>query len=170
MPSSAELEETRARLHGFLLRRMGRGNPEATDLLQEVYVRFLQTPDHALIRQPMAYLYRIAANLLYDRRRREERETVVFDSQAADESAERPADVLRDELVESLNARQEIEHRLAELPGTYQAVLLLYKRDGLSCPEIAEKLRISQHTAEKYLYRAIAHFRRAHLASPGAQR
>ncbi len=159
--TGAALETCRARLHRFLLRRLRRRD-DTRDLLQEVYVRFLQTPDHDLIREPMAYLYRVAANLVHDTQQRERQGLVTFDSLAVDEAAEHSSDIWRDELAEPLNAQQSLETLLEQLPEIYQAVLLLRKRDGLSCVEIARRLGISRHTAEKYLYRAIAHVRMAH--------
>jgi len=161
--SEAALESYRFRLHHFLIRRLRR-REDTRDLLQEVYVRFLTTPDHDLIREPMAYLYRIAANLVHDVQQRERLGLVTFDSTAVEDAAHSAADIWRDELAEPLSAWQSLDTLLGQLPEIYQAVLLLRKRDGLSCTEIAQELGISKHTAEKYLYRAIAHIRMAHQA------
>jgi RNA polymerase sigma-70 factor (ECF subfamily) len=127
-----------------------------------VYVRFLQTPDHDLIREPMAYLYRVAANLVHDVQGRERHDPVTFDSKVMDEASEVAADLWRDEVADPVSAQQSLESLLSGLPEIYQAVLLLRKRDGLSCEQIAQELCISKHTAEKYLYRAIAQIRMAH--------
>jgi RNA polymerase sigma factor (sigma-70 family) len=153
-------EECREELHRFLVRRL-RGRQEIRDLMQEVYVRFLQTPQRELVRQPMAYLYRIAANLIHDVHARERLGAVTFDSEVVEETTERRADVWAGDLGDRLSAERQVERVLAQLPAMYQAVLLLRKRDGLSSAEIAKELGISKHTAEKYLYRAIAHFREA---------
>jgi RNA polymerase sigma factor (sigma-70 family) len=151
----------RAELQHFLARRL-RHSQDATDLLQDVYVRFLQAPQRDLVRQPLAYLYRIASNLIRDFQARQQHGPVSYDSQAVDEITEHPADVWRDDLGDPMSARQTLEKTLGELPSIYQSVLLLRKRDGMSSAEIAKELGISKHTAEKYLYRAIAHFRAAH--------
>lgn len=161
LESSAALEACRARLHRFLMRRLKR-RIDTRDLLQEVYMRFLQTPDHDLIREPMAYLYRVAANLAHDVELRERQSLVTFDSEAAEEASEATADIWKDDVADPLSAEQSLEKLLGHLPAIYQAVLLLRKRDGLSCEQIAHELGISKHTAEKYLYRAIAQVRMAH--------
>jgi RNA polymerase sigma-19 factor, ECF subfamily len=161
--SGMALEACRSRLHRFLMRRLRR-RVDARDLLQEAYVRFLQTPDHELIREPMAYLYRVAANLAHDVERREGQDFVTFDSEAAEEAAEATAEIWRDEVADPVSAEQSLEALLSQLPEIYQAVLLLRKRDGLSCEQIAQELGISKHTAEKYLYRAIAQVRMAYQA------
>lgn len=65
--SSASVEATiRAydrELHGFLLRRL-RGRAESSeDIRQEVYLRMLRFTDAELVREPRAYLYRVARNV-----------------------------------------------------------------------------------------------------------
>lgn len=153
-------DRCRAQLHRFIARRL-RDRQDVKDLIQEVYVRFLQTPQRELVRQPMAYLYRIAANLIQDVRSRERLGPVTYDSEVAEETTEHRAEVWAGDLSDRLSTEQQVERVLAQLPPMYQAVLLLRKRDGLSSAEIATELGISKHTAEKYLYRAIAHFREA---------
>lgn len=154
------LEDSRAKLRGFLARRSGR-REDVGDLVQEVYLRFLQAPQRESLRQPLAYLYRIAANLLRDTHSRTRRGLVTYDSDLADEGARLAVDVWQDELGERLAAQRQLECVLRQLPATYRSVLLLRKRDGLSCSQIAQALGISKFTVEKYLYRAVAHFKRA---------
>lgn len=154
------LEECRARLHVFLSRRLRR-EQDVKDLVQEVYLRFLQAPQRALIRQPLAYLYRIAANLLHDMRVRDRHGYVTFNSELAEQQAEYRSEAWQSDSFEQLSAQRDVERVLGQLPPLYRAVLLLRKRDGLSCAEIARELGISKFTAEKYLYRAVAHFKEA---------
>src|SRR5262249_57323704 len=49
----------------FIARRL-RSAAEARDLAHEAYVRLLRVKRRDLIRDPQAYLYRIAANVLYE--------------------------------------------------------------------------------------------------------
>src|SRR5258705_2052482 len=65
--------EHRGALQSFFLRRI-RSKADAADLAQEVYVRMLRIRDPAAIRNPVAYLYTVASNLVkenavLDRRR-----------------------------------------------------------------------------------------------------
>jgi len=50
-------------LQSFFLRRI-RGKADAADLAQEVYVRMLRIRDPRAIRDPVAYLYTVANNLV----------------------------------------------------------------------------------------------------------
>lgn len=49
----------------FLARRV-RAGVDARDLAQEAYVRLLRLDRKDLIREPLAYVYRVASNLLHE--------------------------------------------------------------------------------------------------------
>jgi len=152
-------EQYHAELHRFLMRRL-RGSHHAQDLAQEAYLRLLRVERAELVRQPRAYLYRIAVNLISEFRLRARREPVVFDSEALAQAAEHVADTLPDAGERSDDAQQ-IDLILEQLPPLYRAIFVLRKRDGLSYQEIARQLDISVHTVKKYLARAVAKCRSA---------
>ena len=155
---SSAFEQYHAGLHRFLMRRL-RSTQNAQDLAQETYLRLLRMDDCELVRKPQAYLYRIAANLVYEFKMRERNEPIAFDSEAferAAESAEAPPIADADE---RLSLARQLESVLAQLPPLYRAVFVLRKREGMSYPEIARALDISVHTVKKYLARAVAHCR-----------
>jgi len=137
----------------------------AQDLAQEVYLRLLRVEDAELIRDPLAFLYRIALNLVYEFRLRRSREPVTFDSEAAEELAERPLDAAavpaEPDASEQLQMEDRLRRVLAPLPPMMRAVFVLRKRDGMSNKEIADELRISVHTVKKYLCQAVAQCRAA---------
>jgi RNA polymerase sigma factor (sigma-70 family) len=147
-------------LQRFLTRRL-QSTENAQDLAQEAYLRLLHLDRGEFVRQPQAYLYRIASNLVYEFRLRERNQPVTFDSEALDQAAESTAEPLATEASDRIEVEQQLESILAELPPLYRAVLVLRKRDGLSYPEIARTLAISVHTVKKYLARAVAQCRSA---------
>ncbi|NLG78186.1 MAG: RNA polymerase sigma factor [Xanthomonadaceae bacterium] len=153
-------EQYHAELHRFLIRRLQSAH-HAQDLAQEAYLRLLRVERAELVRQPRAYLYRIAVNLISEFRLRASREPIVFDSDALAAAAEHLADAPADEGERAADAQQ-IELILEQLPPLYRAIFVLRKRDGLSYQEIAERLEISVHTVKKYLARAVAKCRSAH--------
>jgi RNA polymerase sigma-19 factor, ECF subfamily len=113
-----------------------------------------------LIRQPRAYLYRIAVNLVSEFRLRAHRDPVTYDSETLAELAE-IAGVESSPDAERAAEAQQVEALLEQLPPLYRAIFVLRKRDGLSYPEIAQQLDISVHTVKKYLARAVAKCRHA---------
>ncbi len=146
--------EYREHLQQFLVRRISRAQ-DVQDLSQEVYLRLLRVQDPGYLREPLAYLYRTAANVVYEFLR-SRREHVTFDSEVADRAAAKIDDPRPDEMSDRLSCERDLERVLAALPPLQQAILVLQKRDGLSYEEIAAKLKISIHTVEKYLFRALA--------------
>ena len=113
------------------------------------------------MRRPQAYLYRIAANLVYEYKLRERRRDVACDPEVLEELAERATEVWGDGADERLSTDQQLDRLLRKLPPTYRAVLILQKRDGMSYAEIATTLGLSVHTVQKYLFRALAQCRTA---------
>jgi RNA polymerase sigma factor (sigma-70 family) len=150
----------RQELQRFLLRRL-RGTADARDLAQEVYLRLLRVPNPSLVRQPLAYLYRIASNVVYEFHIQHQQDAVTFDSAVVEQLAEHPSNIQPDELVARLSLERQLERVLGELPPLQRAILLMQKRDGMSYAEIADKLSLSVHTVEKYLFRALASVRAA---------
>ncbi|HEU4603580.1 MAG TPA: RNA polymerase sigma factor, partial [Steroidobacteraceae bacterium] len=146
-------------LHRFLVRRL-RGSQHAQDLAQEAYLRLLRVERVELVRQPRAYLYRIAVNLVSEFRLRAQREPITYDSETLEQLAE-IADVESPGEAERAVEAQQMEVLLEQLPPLYRAIFLLRKRDGLSYQEIAQQLDISVHTVKKYLARAVAKCRHA---------
>lgn len=145
----------RAELHRFLVRRL-RGDQDAGDLAQEVYLRLLRLEQGELVRQPLAYVYTIASHVAHQFRMRTVQSPVTFDSEAVEVAAEDPEQALPDQLAEQLSAERQVDILLRDLPKMHRAVLVLCKRDGMSYEEIAAKLGISVHTVKKYLYEAKA--------------
>lgn len=158
VPQELPLESYHAGLYRYLLRRL-KGAPDAEDLAQVIYLRFLQAPNLAAIRQPQAYLYRIAANAVSEYLMRRKAERVTFDSRLADTLAEHSPDPQTDEVAEQIDSQQLFRQVLKELPTTHRAVLVLYAQEGLSPEEIGAKLEVNIQTVRKYLRQALARFR-----------
>src|SRR5262249_27959627 len=131
-----------------------RDRQDAADLAQEVYLRLLRVPNGEWVKKPQAYVYGVASHVVSEYRMRSEKAWVTYDSEAVDRVAEHPEQAVPDELTMQLALERQLEGILSELPPTHLAVLLLHKRDGLSYEAVAERLGISIHTVQKYLYQA----------------
>jgi RNA polymerase sigma-70 factor (ECF subfamily) len=143
------------RLFRFLLSKLA-SRDDASDLMQEAYLRLIRIERPELIRNPETYLFRIASNLVgefYLKRRNAppelEIEAVTSTGQDSDDGAAASH-------IESGLELSRLQAIFASLPPLYRDVLILRKRDGLSHEEIAQRLNISPHTVHKYLTRALA--------------
>lgn len=153
-------------LVAFLGRRVRRA-ADAPDLAQEVYLRFLRADRAQLIRNPEAYLYTIAVNLV--------REQAVLDRRwkhtvDALESPAEPALVdfrTPEEDVERAARLSRLEGLIEALPPKFQAVLVLQYRDGLTYEQIARQLGVTTHTVKKYVVQGLALCRKRLSRSEG---
>jgi len=162
---AATFLQFRAGLQRFLMRRLHDAH-DAQDLAQETYLRLLRVERGDLVRNPQAYLYRIASNLVYEFRLRERQEAVTFDSLALEHAAEHPQELRPDEATERIMSEEQLQAVLMQLSPIYRAILLLRKHEGQSYPQIAATLGISVHTVKKYLARAVAQCRAADWEHP----
>ncbi|HWD47429.1 MAG TPA: sigma-70 family RNA polymerase sigma factor [Actinomycetota bacterium] len=136
------LAAVRARLHGFLARRVE--SPEvADDLTQEVLLRLLQHQDSA-VENPTAWLYRVARNVLIDhyRSRGSYRRLHTADPALADMVlAEEPfADDPQAAQREVAGCLRSLVDQLAE---PYRSAVTAVDLDGRTQTEVARALRLS---------------------------
>jgi RNA polymerase sigma factor (sigma-70 family) len=169
---NAALAEAAFERHGgallrYLLRCRGCAQ-DADDLAQEVYLELLRVSQAEAVKQPQAYMYRVASHVVYRFKRRRQRESdfVAFDSEAVSQMEERVGDRRPQGVGEQLDNERELTRLLEELPPLYRAIILLQKRDGLSYAQVAERLGISIHTVKKYLHRALLQMRSAAWEAP----
>jgi RNA polymerase sigma factor (sigma-70 family) len=145
-------------LHRFLLRRL-RSAHDASDVMQEVFLRVLQLERTEVVRNPKGYLYGIASHVVQEFRSRISRDRVTFDSLELERSAESLQAPQADELPDAVGIEREVQNALARLPPIQLRILIARQRDGLSYPEIAQSLGLSTHTVRKYMDRALASVR-----------
>lgn len=154
-PSDAEalIEKHRKELHGFLLQRVS-CNETAHDLLQDVFVRLINMKPSEPIRNPRAFVYRIAANLATDHLR-QCRDTVDLD---VEEVASLSDDTSEPEtIVFNLQQIKRCERALSELSPLSVKILLMSRFDGYTHKQIAEELGISVSWVEKNIILALKH-------------
>jgi RNA polymerase sigma-70 factor (ECF subfamily) len=154
----AAAEQYAALLRRFLMRRLKERPHDVEDLAQQVYVRLLGlAKDGSLVRQPPAYLYRVAASVVSEFYSAERRQGhVLYDSDIVHQAADTQAGT---DMLASFELQQELEEALARLPATQRAVLLMQERDGYKYKEIALKLCLSVDTVHKYVTLAKARLR-----------
>jgi RNA polymerase sigma factor (sigma-70 family) len=135
----------------------------ARDLEQEVYLRLLRVPDAELVQNVMGYVHRIAVHVVHEYRLRARRERVTFDSDIAEQMAERETEAALDPdpLAERLSTVRQLEQLVRQLPPVCRDAFILHKCHGLSREEVAKQLGLSENTVKIYVNRALASLRTA---------
>ncbi len=148
----------RGALLRYFLRHLG-NREDAEDLAQEVFARFAQQKASSPIANVEAFLFRIAANLLTDRFRRNQTHCVSqhfpIDECAAGQLGEAPSEEHVYEVQEQLQA---FLRALGELSPRCRRVFLLQRYEGMTYSAIAQRLAISVSAVEKQMMKALLHF------------
>lgn len=128
---------------------------DAAEIAQEAWLRIHRLDDPGLLTNPKAFLFQTASNIAIDRARRSGVEKRISEHRSDAEdyypSAERTA-----EATESLAL---VERALEELPLNCRQAFLMHRGRDMSYPEIADALGVSTSMVEKYIIRALKHFR-----------
>jgi RNA polymerase sigma-70 factor (ECF subfamily) len=139
----------------LLTRRLG-SEDLARETLHETWIRLERADDVAVMRNPDAYLARVALNLATDRQRLETRRARRSDVKAVLEEIidEAPGQV------EKLESRHELaifEDAVRELPGRRRAILIAVRLDEEPHQKVAERFGISKRMVQIELKLALQH-------------
>jgi len=146
------------RLRQYLSGRV-RNRSDVPDLAQEIYLRLLRVERPTEIRSPEAYLFTVAANLIYEHTVRQSTAPPVVELDAITEELE--AREVDPSAYAAVQQRFEaLERAVGRLSPRMRTTLLLHRRDGFSLDEIGTQLGISRNVAKKYLAKALLYCRR----------
>lgn len=127
---------------------------DVDDLVNEAIARLLATCQDSDVTTPLAYLFRIAANLLADHARarlRTAREPYPLDDDPSFAIAPEQEQNLRFSDLQSA-----YDAALAELSPQCRRVFVMRRHDDHGTAEIALRLGISHRMVQKYMVRALA--------------
>lgn len=129
---------------------------EAKDVAQEAYVRLLRLEQGEAVSYLRAFLFKTAANLALDRLRQRARRRFVVSPRDADIPV---FELSPDRQFEGEQALQSLRAALEELPEKCREAFLLYRLDGLSCKEVAQRMQLQERMVWLYVARALEHLR-----------
>lgn len=140
---------------------------EARDIAQEAYVRLLQLDVPDAVSYLRAFLFKTASNLAIDRLRARKAETRRLEMEFFDEFTVAPNP---EQGVVAAKELQLIEELLGRLSPKCRQAFLLQRFDGLSCPEIARRMKIPERTVRHYIVEAIVYCRSRLDRTMGSQK
>jgi RNA polymerase sigma-70 factor (ECF subfamily) len=152
-PRRSEAAEFIPALRAFFARKAHRDDID--DLIQEVLIR-MHGRSVAEIENLDCYIFQVAMNVLRDRYRRDQVRCRSYHCELTEDH--HPLDDLSPERV--VWAREELRQTIAamnELPERTRKVLVLLRWEGLTYPQVAERLAISVSAVEKHVTRSMRH-------------
>jgi RNA polymerase sigma factor (sigma-70 family) len=139
----------------FLRSRVGSAN-EAREVAQEAYVRLLSLDQPGAVSYLRAFLFKTAANIAIDRRRRHENFDKVAGRQLFTELTERRTPERQ------LSGEQTLRHLgvlIEAMPAKCREAFVMNQIQGLDAATIAAQLGITDSMVRKYVVRALLHCR-----------
>lgn len=151
--------EQRESLGRFFRARLG-AQADVEDLLQDLYLKVSAVEPDRDVREPRAYLFRLASNLMMDRWRSGRRSAVRDEAwRMATHATGLSEDVDDAPSAEDVVAGRQrlamLTKALPNLPQKTSTVFRLHKFDGLSYAEVAVRLGISRSSVEKHMMDAL---------------
>lgn len=154
------VEENASRIYRLALRMMG-NEADAEDVLQETFMSAFKAIDNFEERSSLStWLYRIASNAALMRLRRKEPVQVSVDEPVERDDGDLvPRQFfdfccLPEEDLMRVEAREEMQRAIEELPTTLKSVFILRDIEGLSTEETAQALDLSISAVKSRLMRA----------------
>lgn len=137
-------------LHQWLRKKVG-NSEQAADLVQDTFIKILQTRDELFgVKEPRAYLVTIARNLMIDQVRRKRIEQAYLNELSQMEYMLDTIPSPEDQL-QVVQAIDQICQALIRVSEKAQQAFVLHYFEGLTHKEIAEIIGVSTKMIQKYL-------------------
>lgn len=157
-----ELSERFARpLMTFFLRRI-KDRAQAEDLTQEVLLRMVRACETGQIERADSYVFKVAANLLRDQKRRLLRTgPAVFvpleDALQGEVETPLVEAISPERVLLSQESLADVLRALGELSELTRNVFILFRLENMKQKDIAALYGIAQSTVEKHVMKAVLH-------------
>ena len=149
-----QMRQYEGALRRYFARRV-RGGEEVDDLVQEALVRLVETRERQGLDRPLAYLFRIAGNLLADRARKQSRTPLQVE--IGNEGSGLAVAPAQEDQRHLADLRRALDAALDELSPRCRETFLLRRFHNLTTPQIAQLLGISSRMVQKHMTRAMTH-------------
>lgn len=138
-------------LHSWMRRKLG-STERAEDLSHDTFVRLMDSRQAESIKEPRAFLLKLAHDIIVNFWRRQDLERAYLDAIAALPEALAPSPEDRLLAVEVL---RELDAMLNNLPDKVRRAFLMSHLDHLTYAEIGVRLGVSERMVKKYMAQAM---------------
>lgn len=115
----------------------------AEDITQEVFLRLFTSPPDSSVKNPRAWIFRVARNLAVDALRK--KQSLSIDDM----------DLAAQSEIDEIPARLDVEAAIKKLPDTERQILVLHLNGGLKFAEIASVMGLSLSAAYRRYRKAL---------------
>lgn len=149
--SAAAISRYAQALNRYLTKRVRRSE-DIADLTQEIFELFIRRKDQSeTVRNPLAYLFRIAFHVVGDSLADAQRNPVTFDSGLADADNGPQQAHSSDQDAEQLAVQNDVLAALEQLPAQYLTALMLVEGQGMSYKQAAKASGFTPSTIATYV-------------------
>lgn len=149
--SAAAIGRYAQTLHRYLVKRV-RSREDIADLTQEIFELFLRRKDQTeTVRNPLAYLFRIAFHVVGHSLSDAQRNPVTFDSSLAANDGGPQDTPSSEQDAEQLAVQNDVLAALNKLPAQYLTALMLVEGEGMSYKEAAKASGFTPSTIATYV-------------------
>ncbi|MGD9540944.1 methanobactin precursor domain-containing sigma factor [Methylocystis sp.] len=157
--------------HRDLITRARRviGSDDAEDMVQEAYLKMLESDHGDLVANTRGYVSKMTCTLAIDALRRQRTHArAIAENSAWFQAAAREARIAP--AIEALGLALEFQAALAQLPRSCRQIFFMNRILGFSHSEIAQEIGVSLRTVNRKLGQALEHFDRAfELSGPSVK-
>ena len=139
------------------IRRKTQCQHQAKDILHDGFLRFALTNSPNRGQEPHAYLRTIVQNLILEHHRKQR----YFKDYLQQAELEEPTTVSVEHLADIKQRLELVTLIIQDLPPKCRQVFILYRIEGHTQKEIAERVQISLNMVERHLIRALLDIRSA---------
>ncbi len=156
-------ERHRAELRSFFANVARRKAAHIEDLVHNVYLRLMEYPPAQVLREPQAYLFKLAWSELHRFHNKSAREPLAHDHDTLERLSMRsgwPAGADEDS---ELTAEALLTQVMSRLPAIYGEVFVRFKWDGRTYKQIAAEFKLTPRQVKRYIARTLQCLKQARL-------
>jgi RNA polymerase sigma-70 factor, ECF subfamily len=159
-PARPRLREVLVAQYDALLRKLTRrlGSDLADDVLHDAWLRLDNEPDPAAVRDPFAYVLRVAVNLAADRRARTKRQSELLGGAPIDKTDGDIADDVPGpaEVAEAREDLRALARAIETMPERRRAIVVAAFTENVTHRELAARYGVTIRTIQIELKKALA--------------